>query len=132
IAGCSHSIEPLFSIVYVRNVKDSLGTNLIEVNALFEQVAKEKGFYSESLIKKILKHGGLKNLKEIPDEIKELFVTAHDISPEWHVRMQAAFQKYTDNAVSKTVNLPNSATIEDVKKIFLLAYDLGCKGITVY
>ncbi|MBU5688154.1 MAG: adenosylcobalamin-dependent ribonucleoside-diphosphate reductase [Candidatus Aenigmarchaeota archaeon] len=132
IAGCSHSIEPLFSITYVRNVKDSLGTNLIETNPLFEKVAREKGFYSEELMKKILKKGKLSEVKEVPENIRKIFVVAHEISPEWHVKMQAAFQKYTDNAVSKTVNLPNKATVEDVKKIYMLAYDLGCKGITVY
>jgi len=132
IAGCSHSIEPLFSITYVRNVKDSLGTNLIETNPLFEKIAKERGFYSEDLMKKILKKGRLSDIDEVPEDVKRIFVIAHEISPEWHVKMQAAFQKYTDNAVSKTVNLPNKATVEDVKKIFMLAYDLGCKGITVY
>ena len=132
IAGCSHSIEPLFSIVYVRHVQDSLGTDLIEVNQLFEKIARERGFYSEELMKKLLKYGKLSGLKEIPEDVRRIFVTAHEISPEWHVKMQAAFQKYTDNAVSKTVNLPNKATVEDVKKIFMLAYDLGCKGITVY
>jgi ribonucleoside-diphosphate reductase alpha chain len=132
IAGCSHSIEPLFSITYVRNVKDSLGTNLIETNPLFEKVAKERGFYSEELMKKILKKGRLSDVKEVPEDVRRVFVVAHEISPEWHVRMQAAFQKYTDNAVSKTVNLPNKATVDDVKKIYMLAYDLGCKGITVY
>ena len=132
IAGCSHSIEPLFSITYVRNVKDSLGTNLVETNPLFEKIAKEKGFYSEELMKKILKRGRLSDVKEVPENVRKVFVVAHEISPEWHVRMQAAFQKYTDNAVSKTVNLPNKATVDDVKKIYMLAYDLGCKGITVY
>jgi ribonucleoside-diphosphate reductase alpha chain len=132
IAGCSHSIEPLFSITYVRNVKDSLGTNLVETNPLFEKIAKEKGFYSDELMKKILKRGRLSDVKEVPENVRKVFVVAHEISPEWHVRMQAAFQKYTDNAVSKTVNLPNKATVDDVKKIYMLAYDLGCKGITVY
>ncbi|MFH8080825.1 MAG: adenosylcobalamin-dependent ribonucleoside-diphosphate reductase [Candidatus Aenigmatarchaeota archaeon] len=130
IANCSHSIEPLFSIVYIRNVKDSLGIDLIEVNALFEKIAKERGFYSEELVKKILKKGSLEGL--VPDDVKSLFVTAHQIPPEWHVKMQATFQKYTDNAVSKTVNLPNSASVDDVKRIFMLAYELGCKGITIY
>ncbi|MEM5799344.1 MAG: adenosylcobalamin-dependent ribonucleoside-diphosphate reductase [Candidatus Aenigmatarchaeota archaeon] len=132
IAGCSHSIEPLFSITYVRNVKDSLGTNLIETNPLFEKIAREKGFYSEELMKKILKKGKLTDIKEVPEEIRKIFVVAHEISPECHIKMQAAFQKYTDNAVSKTVNLPHKATVEDVKTIYMLAYELGCKGITVY
>ena len=132
IAGCSHSIEPLFSIVYVRNVQDTLGTDLVEINQLFEKVARERGFYSEELMKKVLKKGRISGMKEIPEDVRKVFVTALEISPEWHVKMQAAFQKHTDNAVSKTVNLPNKATVEDVKKIFMLAYDLGCKGITVY
>ncbi len=132
IAGCSHSIEPLFSITYVRNVKDSLGTNLIETNPLFEKIAKKRCFYSEELMQKIFKKGKLSKVKEVPEDIRRVFVVAHEITPEWHVKMQAAFQKYTDNAVSKTVNLPNKATVDDVKKIYMLAYDLGCKGITVY
>jgi len=132
IAGCSHSIEPLFSISYTRNVESSLGTNLIETNPLFEKIAKEAGFYSEELMQKVLRSGSIQNIKEIPEDVRRIFVVSHDISPEWHVRMQAAFQKYTDNAVSKTVNCPYETTIEDIKKIFMLAYKLGCKGITVY
>ncbi|MCX8178798.1 MAG: adenosylcobalamin-dependent ribonucleoside-diphosphate reductase [Candidatus Aenigmarchaeota archaeon] len=132
IAGCSHSIEPIFSITYVRNVKDSLGTNLIETNPLFEEVAKKRGFYSEKLMKAVLAKGKLAGIDQIPEDVKKVFVVSHEISPEWHVKIQAAFQKYTDNAVSKTVNLPNSASVDDVKKIYMLAYDLGCKGITVY
>ncbi|MBU5690047.1 MAG: adenosylcobalamin-dependent ribonucleoside-diphosphate reductase [Candidatus Aenigmatarchaeota archaeon] len=132
IAGCSHSIEPIFSITYIRNVKDSLGTNLVETNPLFEEIAKKRGFYSEKLMKQVLAKGKLNGIDQIPDDVKRVFVVSHDISPEWHVKMQATFQKYTDNAVSKTVNLPNNATVDDVKKIYMLAYDLGCKGITVY
>ncbi len=131
IAGCSHSIEPLFSISYVRNVQSSLGTNLIETNPLFEKIAKERGFYSEKLMEKVLKEGSIQHIKEIPEDVRRIFVVAHDIEPEWHVRVQAAFQKYTDNAVSKTVNFPNSATIEDVKRVYMLAYKLGCKGISL-
>lgn len=132
IAGCSHSIEPLFSITYVRNVQSSLGVNLIETNPLFEKIAKERGFYSEQLMKRVLEEGSIQHIKEIPEDVRKIFVVSHDITPEWHVKIQAAFQKYTDNAVSKTINLPNSATIDDIKKIYMLAYKLGCKGITVY
>lgn len=132
IAGCSHSIEPLFSITYIRNVQSSLGTNLIETNLLFEKIARERGFYSKELMEKVLKEGSIQHIKEIPEDVKRIFVVSHDISPEWHVKIQAAFQKYTDNAVSKTVNFPHNATIEDIKKVYMLAYKLGCKGITVY
>ncbi|RLI06025.1 ribonucleotide-diphosphate reductase subunit alpha [Candidatus Bathyarchaeota archaeon] len=130
IANCSSGIEPIYALCYVRNVLE--GQKLLEVNSLFEEVAKKEGFYSKELMEKIALKGSLKDIEEIPDRIKRIFVTALDIAPEWHVRMQAAFQKYTDNAVSKTINLPNHATVEDVKKAFMLAWKLGCKGITVY
>jgi len=130
IAGCSSGIEPLFAISYIRNVMDR--TELIEVNPLFEKIAKECGFYSESLMKLVAKKGTIQHIDEIPEDIKKIFVTAHDIKPGDHVKIQAAFQKYTDNAVSKTVNFPHDATTEDVEKVYLLAYELGCKGITVY
>ena len=105
---------------------------LIEVNPYFEKIAKEQGFYSEKLMNKIAKTGSIANYHEIPQDIRDVFVTAHDISPSWHVRMQAAFQKFTDNAVSKTVNLPHDATQEDVMGIYNMSYDLGCKGVTIY
>jgi ribonucleoside-diphosphate reductase alpha chain len=130
IAGCSSGIEPLFAIAFIRNVME--GTQLLEVNQHFEKVAKERGFYSEDFMKKISQQGSIKNLTEIPDDVKRVFVIAHDIAPHWHVRMQAAFQKYTDNAVSKTVNLPHNAVVKDVEDVFWLAYELRCKGITVY
>ena len=130
IAGCSSGIEPLFALCYVRNVLE--GQKLIEVNSLFEEEAKRRGFYSQALMEKIAKHGSLRGLEEVPEDVKRIFVTAHEVSVEWHVRMQAAFQKYVDNAVSKTINLPNKATVEDVKRAFLLAWQLKCKGITVY
>jgi ribonucleoside-diphosphate reductase alpha chain len=130
IGNTSSGIEPLFAVSFIRNVME--GTKLLEVNPLFEKVSKEQGFYSKELMIKLAKVGSLQSLPEIPDDIKRLFVTSLDIAPEWHVKMQAAFQKYVDNAVSKTVNLPRDATIEDVRKIYLLAYELGCKGITVY
>jgi len=129
IAGTSSGIEPLFAVAFVRNV---MGTQLFEVNPVFERTAKEGGFYSTELITKITRVGSIQSLKEIPEDVRRVFVTALDIAPEWHVRMQAAFQKYTDNAVSKTVNLPHEATLEDVRRIYLLAYRLKCKGITVY
>lgn len=131
IAGpCSSGIEPVFSICYYRNVMDK--TKLIESDPVFEEVAKERGFYSPELMQKIAEAGSIKNIREIPEDVKRVFVTAHDISPEWHVRMQAAYQKFTDNAVSKTINFPHAATKEDVEKAYQLAYELGCKGITVY
>ena len=131
IAGCSSGIEPLFAVFFIRNVLDK-DDRLIEINPYFEKIAKEKGFYSEALMEKIAKKGSIQELDEIPDEVKEVFVTALDISPEWHVRMQAAFQKYTDNAVSKTVNFRKEATIEDIRQVFKMAYELECKGVTVY
>ncbi|MEM2916866.1 MAG: vitamin B12-dependent ribonucleotide reductase [Candidatus Bathyarchaeia archaeon] len=130
IAGCSSGIEPLFAVAFMRNVME--GTQLLEVNPYFEKVAKERGFYTEELMSKVAEKGSIKDFDEIPEDVKKVFVTSHDIAPEWHVKMQAAFQKYTDNAVSKTVNLPHEATVEDVEKVFWLAYKLKCKGITVY
>ena len=132
IAGCSSGIEPLFSVSYMRNVAESLGENLIETNSLFEKIAIRDRFYSEELMKKISGVWSVQHIEEIPEDVRKIFVTAHDISPEWHVRMQAAFQKYTDNAVSKTINFSVNATPQDVEKAYLLAYQLGCKGITVY
>jgi ribonucleoside-diphosphate reductase alpha chain len=130
IAGCSSGIEPLFGLSFIRNVMDD--EKLIEVNPYFEMIAKQRGFYTKELMERLAKEGTLKEIDEIPSDIKEVFVTAHDITPEWHIRMQAAFQKFTDNAVSKTVNLPHDATHEDVAQIYNLAYDLGCKGVTIY
>mgnify|MGYP000706180750 CR=1 FL=1 len=130
IAGCSSGIEPIFSVCYFKNVLD--GERLVEVNPVFKKFAIKEGFYSEKLIEKIAEKGTLKGIDEVPEKYKRVFVSAHEISPEWHVRMQAAFQKYTDNAVSKTVNFPKEATKEDIKKVYLLAYKLGCKGVTVY
>ncbi len=130
IANCSSGIEPLFALTYTRHILD--GAELIEVNPYFEEVAKKEGFYSQELMEGLAKGKKLKDFEGIPDWVKEVFVTAHDISPEWHVKMQAAFQKYTDSAVSKTVNLPHEATVEDVANVFRLAYKLGLKGITIY
>jgi ribonucleoside-diphosphate reductase alpha chain len=130
IAGCSSGIEPLFAIAFMRHVLG--GARLFEINPLFERVAKDRGFYSSALLEKIVKYGTVKDMKEIPEDVKKVFVTAHEIAPEWHVRMQAAFQKHTENAVSKTVNLPQEATPEDIEKVYWLAYKLKCKGVTVY
>ncbi len=130
IAGCSSGIEPLFALSFVRNVLD--GERLIEVNPHFERVAKERGFWSKELFERISEKGSIQDFKEIPEDIRRVFVVSHDIDPVWHVKMQAAFQKHTDNAVSKTVNMPKDATLEDVKKVYDLAYELGCKGITIY
>jgi ribonucleoside-diphosphate reductase alpha chain len=130
IAGCSSGIEPLFALSFVRNVMDN--DKLLEVNPYFEEVANDLRFYSRELMDEIAKKGSIKKFKQIPKEVRKVFVTAHDVSPDWHIRMQAAFQKYTDNAVSKTVNLPRDATVEDVKQVYNLAYELGCKGVTIY
>lgn len=130
IAGVSSGIEPLFAISFVRNVLDN--TELPEVHPIFEEVAKQRGFYTEELMKQIAKSGSIRHISGIPDDVKRVFVVAHDISPRYHVRMQAAFQQYTDNAVSKTVNFPNSASREDVRSVYMLAYQLGCKGVTIY
>jgi ribonucleoside-diphosphate reductase alpha chain len=130
IANAMSGIEPVYAISYERTVMD--GKTLTEVHPQFEQVAKERGFYSEKLMERISESGSIQGIKEIPENIRKIYVTAHDISVEDHIRMQAAFQKYTDNAVSKTVNLPHTATIEDVSAVFRLAYQLGCKGVTIY
>ena len=130
LAGCSSGIEPLFAVSFVRNVME--GTKLYEVNPHFEKIAKERGFWSKELIEKIAEHGTLQDIEEVPEDVKKAFITAHDISPLDHVRMQAAFQKHVDNAVSKTVNFPHDATKKDVEDVYFLAYGLGCKGVTVY
>jgi len=130
IANCSSGIEPLFAIAFEKHVLD--GERLIEVNPYFECALRAKNIYSPDIMREVAKNGTLKGIQTIPDDLKRIFVTAHDISPEWHVRMQAAFQKFTDNAVSKTVNFPNSATVKDVETVYRLAHTLGCKGVTVY
>ncbi|MEM3617190.1 MAG: vitamin B12-dependent ribonucleotide reductase [Candidatus Bathyarchaeia archaeon] len=130
IAGCSSGIEPLFAISFIRNVLD--GTRLFETNPLFEMVAKKRGFYDAHLLEEIAKTGSVQKIDKVPEDVKRVFVTALDIEPEWHVRMQAAFQKYTDNAVSKTVNMPYDATVDDIRKVFELAWKLKCKGVTVF
>ncbi len=130
IAGASSGIEPLFSIAFTRNVMDN--DRLVEVNPGFERVARTMGFYTDKLMEKIAQHGSVHGISEVPDDVRKVFVTAHEITPEWHIQMQAAFQKFTHNAVSKTVNFSHEATREDVRDVFLKAYNLGCKGVTVY
>jgi ribonucleoside-diphosphate reductase alpha chain len=130
IASCSSGIEPIFAVAFVRNVMD--GSRLLEIQPTFEEIAKEKGFHSGELMLDVAKTGSIKSMKDVPEDVRRVVVTSLDISPEWHVRIQAAFQKYVDNAVSKTVNLPKDATVENVRQVYLLAHKLKCKGITVY
>ena len=130
IANCSSGIEPLFALSYVRHILE--GEEFIEVNPYFEDAAQKGGFYSSQLMKQLAEGKRLTDIEEVPEQMKRLFVTAHDISPEWHVKMQAVFQKSTDSAVSKTVNFPHGATSEDVAKVYMLAYQEGLKGITIY
>ncbi|MGC8493216.1 MAG: vitamin B12-dependent ribonucleotide reductase [Syntrophobacteraceae bacterium] len=130
IAGCSSGIEPLFAISFVRKVLD--GEELVETHPLFRKVAQERGFYSEDLMKRIAQRGSLKDFAEIPEDVRRVFVVSHDVDPLWHIRIQAAFQKHTDNAVSKTINFPFSATTEEVHQAYITAFKLGCKGLTIY
>jgi ribonucleoside-diphosphate reductase alpha chain len=130
ISSCSSGIEPLFALSYVRTVMDK--DKLVEINPLFERVAKDQNFHSEELMEKVAYHGHIEEIDGISDDLKKLFVTAHGVSPEWHIKMQAAFQKHTDNAVSKTVNFPSSAKQSDVYDVYITAYDFGCKGVTIY
>lgn len=128
IAGCASGIEPLFAVAFMRN---QAGVMMPDVNEDFVRIAKERGFYSDDLMKRIAEQGHI-HFSEVPQDVQRVFVTAHDITPEWHVRMQAAFQEYTDSAISKTTNFPNEATVDDVRQIYDLAFKLGCKGVTVY
>jgi ribonucleoside-diphosphate reductase alpha chain len=130
IAECSSGIEPLYAIVYEKNVLD--GQRLLEIHPEFKRVAQNEGFFSEELMKMVAHTGSLNKIYGIHKRIRDVFVTAHDIEPRWHIAIQAAFQKYTDNAVSKTVNFKNDATVKDVEDVFLFSYENGCKGITVY
>lgn len=134
IAGTSSGIEPIFALAFRHIVKQPEGGKrvLTFINPTFERLAKERGFWSESLMSKILERGSVHGLREVPEDIQNIFVTAHEIEPLWHVRMQAAFQKHTDNGVSKTINLPNHATHQDIEEAYLLAYKTGCLGITVF
>ena len=130
IAGCSSGIEPFFSLSFIRQVLN--GVRIPEVNPLVAEVSKEEGFYNEGLIEHISRGGDIRDRDEVPERIKDIFVTAYEIPPEEHIKMQAAFQRFTDNAVSKTINLPPEAAVEDVREAYLAAWRLGCKGITVY
>jgi ribonucleoside-diphosphate reductase alpha chain len=129
IAGCSSGVEPIFALAYIRNVMDN--TELPEAHPALERVLKDRGLYSESLMKDIAAVGGLHDM-DVPGDLKKVFVTAHDVSPEWHIKMQAAYQDHVDNAVSKTVNFAKDARPEDVERVYLLAYELGVKGVTIY
>jgi ribonucleoside-diphosphate reductase alpha chain len=130
LAGCSSGVEPHFAVIYLRTVMDN--TRMLEVNPYFERFARQGGFYSEELMERIAQQGSLQQIEEIPAEVRQAFKIAYDISPQYHLRMQAAFQRHTQNAVSKTVNFPREATEEDVRQVFLLAYHEGCKGVTIY
>ncbi len=130
ISGVSSGIEPIFAVAYVRNVMDK--DILPEVNPIFEEIARERGFYSDDLMKEIAAKGTLRDVNKVPEDVRKVFVTALDISPEWHIKMQAGFQDFVDNAVSKTVNFPREATTGDVEAVYMTAYSLGCKGVTVY
>jgi len=135
IAGCSGGIEPMFSLVFYRNVlkgQDQGQGPMIQVDPTFEAVARQRGFYSEGLMDQIARDGTLAAIDGIPQDVKSVFVCAHDVTPEWHVEMQAAFQRHCDSSISKTINFPHSAKVEDVDLIYRMAYELGCKGVTVY
>ncbi len=131
LANNYSGVEPMFAIAYQHIVKSENRT-LNFIDPYFEEVAKKRGFYTEELMKKVVDHGTIRDIDEIPDDVKKVFGTAHEIHPDWHIKMQAAFQKYTDNAVSKTINLPNNATIDDIKAAYKLAWETGCRGITVF
>jgi ribonucleoside-diphosphate reductase alpha chain len=129
IAGCSGGIEPLFAVAFMRRQADM---EMPDVNPEFVRIAKVRGFYSEDLMKKVAEHGSVRDVPEVPDDLRSVWVTSHDISSEWHVRMQAAFQKYTSMGISKTINLPYEASVEDVEDAYMQAFATGCKGIAVY
>lgn len=130
ICGASSGIEPIFAVAYTKNVLD--GTSFIEVNPLFESYAEEYNFNSPNLMAKVAETGSVQGIAEVPDWVKDVFITAQEIDPQWHIRIQAVFQQFTDNAVSKTINFANTATREDVAKAYMLAYELNCKGLTIY
>jgi ribonucleoside-diphosphate reductase alpha chain len=130
IAGCSSGIEPLFALSYVRNVLS--GTRFFETHPMFEMELRRRGLYSKELMAEVGRVGSLRDIQSIPEDLKEVFITSFDVSADIHLRIQAAFQEHTDNSVSKTINLPSDATVEDVRRIFMMAHELKCKGITIY
>jgi len=130
LAGCSSGVEPVFAYAYIRNIMDN--TKMVEVSPVLKSLLEERGLATEELMGRIAEHGSLVHILEIPEDIRRVYISAHDVSPEYHIRMQAAFQKHTDNAVSKTVNFKHEATQEEVRHVFDLAYRLGCKGVTIY
>jgi ribonucleoside-diphosphate reductase alpha chain len=130
IAGTSSGIEPLFAISFYREILE--GTRLLEVNSLFQSIAEAEGFASQEMMERIALKGSIQDVPSVPENLKHIFLTALDIPFEWHIKMQAAFQKHTDNAVSKTINLPRKATMEDVANAYLMAYERKCKGITIF
>jgi ribonucleoside-diphosphate reductase alpha chain len=130
LAGCSGGIEPLYAVSFVRQVLD--GDRLIDVHPLFVEAARTGGWYSDELMAKVADRGSVRGLDEVPADVQRRFATAYDVAPEWHLRMQATFQRHVHNAVSKTINFPRSATVEEVEAAFSEAYRLGCKGVTVY
>ena len=130
LADASPSCEPLYAITYQKTVLGD--TELIYINKYFEDIAKKRGFYSEELMRKIARTGSIQQFKEIPKDIRDIFVTAQDIIPEGHVKMQATLQKYVDNSISKTINIPQFASIKDVENAYLLAWKMKCKGINIY
>ncbi|MEG2140977.1 MAG: adenosylcobalamin-dependent ribonucleoside-diphosphate reductase, partial [Bilophila sp.] len=130
LSGCSSGVEPLFALSFARNVMD--GERLVEVNPYFEAALTDIGYHNPQLMELVANVGSVREIEYLPEDLRRVFVTAMDIAPEWHLRMQAAFQRHTDNAVSKTVNLPHSATREDIYAIYWMAYQEGCKGVTVY
>jgi ribonucleoside-diphosphate reductase alpha chain len=130
ISDASSGVEPIFALCYIRNVMDN--THLVEVNPLFKQIAERYEFYSDELMDTVARQGSVHGIDDVPEQIQRVFVTAHDVDPEWHIRIQAAFQEFTDNAVSKTVNFGSDATVEDIRSVYLKAYELNCKGVTVY
>ena len=133
IAGASSGIEPLFAIAYQHIVKDKhLDRKLTFIDSKFEEVAKARGFWSEELSQKVSEKGVVRDLEEVPEDVRRVFGTAHEIDPKWHIRVQSIFQKYTENAVSKTINLRHDVKVDDIKKAYLAAWESGCKGITVF
>lgn len=130
IGGVSSGVEPVFAYAFIRNIMDN--THFVETNSVLREFLEKRGIYSEEIMKKVAEQGTLAHIDEIPADIRRVFICAHDVSPIWHIKMQAAFQDYTDNAVSKTVNFPNDATKEEVSEVYQLAWTLGCKGTTIY